>query len=83
MTSLMSRDIAVLYTAIAWLETVGTMAVNPLLAASFRKGIEIGGGWIGLPYYVAAALFSCAAVTVASLTIKEASGSDGEIVREG
>ncbi len=57
MTSLISNDIAMLYTMISMFEILGTIAANPLLSAAFRMGLRLGGVWIGLPYMIAGLLY--------------------------
>lgn len=38
---------------ISTLEAVGILIAGPLLAISFRIGMQGGGAWLGLPYIVA------------------------------
>jgi hypothetical protein len=53
-----------LYNTIAVTETIGTIIAGPLLSMSFRRGLEMGGLWIGLPFIIAGVLFSAAAIIV-------------------
>ena len=43
--------------AIALAQSVGATASGPVLAFAFRRGISLGGIWMGLPYMVASLLF--------------------------
>ena len=57
LTSLLpAHNIARAYSIIAICETLGFMAGGPLLAASFKKGMSLGGLWIGLPWYIISGL---------------------------
>ncbi|KID74511.1 MFS efflux pump atnC [Metarhizium brunneum] len=47
-----------LNTAIALAQSFGAMVSGPVLALSFRRGLAMGGIWVGLPYMVASILFS-------------------------
>jgi hypothetical protein len=38
-------------------DTLGSMAGGPLLAALFQEGSQRGGIWTGLPYHLIAVLF--------------------------
>ena len=57
-------QVAKLFTAMTMIQLVGAMVGDPLLALSFSKGIEMGGGWLGLPYLLSGALFLIVAVPV-------------------
>lgn len=58
MTSLVeSHHIARLNSFLGIFDTTGLMVGSPLLALAFEKGVEMGGWWVGLPF------FGCAAVT--------------------
>ncbi|KAF7590005.1 hypothetical protein BBP40_003449 [Aspergillus hancockii] len=48
--------VGVLNTTIAISQGIGSMMAGPLLAAAFRRGMALGGFWLGLPYMVAATL---------------------------
>lgn len=58
------NQIGTMYTVIGTIETIGMLTAGPLLANSFRIGMERGGGWLGLPYIVAGFLFALATFTV-------------------
>ncbi|KAK4135842.1 MFS general substrate transporter [Trichocladium antarcticum] len=45
---------------VGFLETSGLMVAGPLLAKSLSVGLALGGAWIGLPFVVAALLFTVA-----------------------
>lgn len=45
------HHVARIYSIIAILETLGQMAGAPLLAGLFKRGLALGGGWNGLPFY--------------------------------
>ncbi|KAH8649270.1 major facilitator superfamily domain-containing protein [Xylariales sp. PMI_506] len=64
MTSMMPHDIAMLYSVISLLETVGILIANPIMAASFRVGMDWGGSWIGLPFIIAGLLYITALVII-------------------
>jgi hypothetical protein len=40
------------------LEMVGLMVAAPSLFQSLRLGLELGGAWIGLPFFIAAGMIS-------------------------
>jgi len=53
LTSLVEpHHVGTLYNMIAVTEMVGFLFAGPLLSLSFRKGLELGGMWIGLPFLV-------------------------------
>ena len=59
-----SSNIAQLYTAIAVLDTCGSLIAGPILSGTFRLGLRLGGGWISLPYMFAAGLFGLVAIII-------------------
>jgi MFS family permease len=48
--------VGVLNTTIAVSQGIGSMVAGPMMAAAFRRGMALGGFWLGLPYMVAAGL---------------------------
>lgn len=56
-----------MYTTMSVFETMGSVVAGPLLAASFRTGLEWGDTWIGLPFLVAGSLFGSAALAVSAM----------------
>lgn len=54
LTSLVSQaHVAQVYSTMSVVVTLGILLANPLLAASFKWGMSLGGAWQGLPYHVA------------------------------
>lgn len=52
LTSLLpTHHIARVYTTISIFDTAGAMVGAPLLAGLFKRGLALGGMWVGLPYY--------------------------------
>lgn len=49
-----------MFNTVGILESIGAVVAGPLLAASFRLGLELNGVWVGLPFLAAAGLFSIA-----------------------
>lgn len=58
------RHFSTMYTTISIFETMGSVVAGPLLAASFRTGLEWGRSWIGLPFLVAGCFFGSAATAI-------------------
>ncbi|KAK1754030.1 major facilitator superfamily domain-containing protein [Echria macrotheca] len=79
MTSLMGRDTGILYTAIGLLSSLGIFIANPLLSALFRRGIDIGGPWVGLPFLAAAMLFAIALSMIAFIRVDDSEDDDGSL----
>jgi len=58
------KHYATLFNSIGVLENIGKLLAGPLLAKSFRAGLELDGVWIGLPFMVAGILFAVATLTM-------------------
>ncbi|KFZ01039.1 hypothetical protein V500_00900, partial [Pseudogymnoascus sp. VKM F-4518 (FW-2643)] len=63
LTSLVpAHHIATIYSVISMWDAFGTMVGAPLLAGLYKHGMNLGGGWIGLPFYfigLSSAFFAC------------------------
>ena len=82
LTSLLpSHHIARVYSVISVVDTLGAMIGSPLLAGLFKRGLALGGGWVGLCYYFIGFL----SVLVLSLlcTVGLRKGEDGYSPVEG
>ncbi|KIL92439.1 hypothetical protein FAVG1_04850 [Fusarium avenaceum] len=63
MTTIVHPDhLSLLFTAIAVFEGISTIAASPLLGLSFSVGLDIGGIAISLPFFIAAMLYTLAAM---------------------
>jgi MFS family permease len=57
-----AHHIATVYSIISMWDALGTMVGAPLLAKLYRHGMELGSGWVGLPFYFVGLLsfsFAC------------------------
>ncbi|PGH14310.1 hypothetical protein AJ79_03132 [Helicocarpus griseus UAMH5409] len=62
-TTMVHREqTARLYTAIEILQSTGITIASPTVTLFFNWGLDMGGGWIGLPWVVASGLFGATAV---------------------
>ena len=61
-TMVQSHQVARLYVGITILETAGHLAAGPVSAGLFKWGLEMGGGWVGLPFMLTGATFLVAAL---------------------
>ncbi|EGE80445.1 MFS transporter [Blastomyces gilchristii SLH14081] len=62
-TTMVHRDqTARLYTAIEILQSIGVTIASPTVTFFFNRGLDMGEGWIGLPWVVASGLFGATAV---------------------
>lgn len=66
-----SDQIGVLNTTLAVSGSVGMMLAGPVVASTFKKGLELGGMWMGLPYLVCAILFLGASVLTGCISISK------------
>lgn len=58
------HHIGTLNSTMAMLETIGSLLGGPLLSLSFRKGLDLGGIWLGLPFVGAGILSFVAALVI-------------------
>lgn len=57
-----AHHIGTIYSVISMWDAFGTMVGAPLLAGLYKHGMNLGGGWIGLPFYfigLSSAFFAC------------------------
>lgn len=66
-----AHHIARVYTIISMVDTVGIMAGAPLLAGLFSRGLELGSGWIGLPFYFVGGLSALFAIMLFLIRLDE------------
>ncbi|KAH9889144.1 major facilitator superfamily domain-containing protein [Xylariomycetidae sp. FL2044] len=45
-------------------DNVGIMLFSPILSALLKRGIELGGSWVGLPFLFAACMFTVSALII-------------------
>jgi MFS family permease len=70
-TSLVVSDhVATLYSAIAVVTSGGMLVAGPLLANTYRWGMQLGENWIGLPFLVAASLYLLALLAISFVKLK-------------
>lgn len=80
MTSIVEPEsVARLYTSIAIFETFGTVISGPLMAALFKQGLELGGQWLGMPYFVAAIATSMSMALVWQVPLSPRSSVENNI----
>lgn len=70
------EHLGALYGAIAVFTYCGILAGGPLLALTFSWGMRIGGMWMGLPFLVAAGLFSFALMAVSFARLRDVEATD-------
>jgi MFS family permease len=85
LTSLVEKHhVATLYNTMAVLETSGSIVAGPIMAGTFRWGLEIGGGWVGMPFLCAGVMFAGAAVVIWIVRLEKVEGDlEGSVEREG
>lgn len=83
LTSLVEKHhIATLYNTMAVLETIGTIIAGPIMASTFRWGLEMGGAWVGMPFLCASVMFAGAGVVIWVVRLEKAEGDMEESVGE-
>lgn len=62
-------EVTILFSSLAVVSIAGTLAASPLLAATFKLGMSIGGAGLGLPFFVGAAFFVVSGIGVWSASM--------------
>ncbi|RMY76651.1 hypothetical protein D0862_13709 [Hortaea werneckii] len=79
LTSLVPADqIARVYSIVSLVDTVGAMLGSPLLAGLFGRGLALGQGWVGLPFYFLGVVSAAFAVLLFVVGLKKGEESDGD-----
>lgn len=63
-------QVGLLNTTIGFVQGVGGVVAGPALAGAFNYGMQFGGSWIGLPYFVAAGLFAGAGLGICGVVVE-------------
>jgi sugar phosphate permease len=59
LTMLVSKDeIGLLFTLMSLIDSVGALAATPAMALAFSFGIQKGGMWIALPFFLTSVIFT-------------------------
>lgn len=69
---------AVLYTAIALVQSLGVSIAGPALALLWRWGMLLGEKWQGLPYLVVGSLLGVFFVALMAVSVPKSDGEGGE-----
>lgn len=72
-----SHHIARVYSIVSILETIGMMVGSPLLAGLFKRGLALGGAWIGLPFYFTALVSAMFLLLLLSIRLRKC--EDGHV----
>lgn len=65
------HHVGLLNTVVGILETAGIMVASPVFSWSFQRGMEMGGGWVGLPFAAGAVITGGATMIVWAYRIPE------------
>lgn len=63
---------SLLYTSVTSVTYAGLIVGGPVFAAAFQWGLKLGGIWIGMPFLIAAVLFTVATLTTCAATVSSA-----------
>ncbi|OAR02759.1 hypothetical protein LLEC1_07597 [Akanthomyces lecanii] len=66
-----SAHIAMLFTAYSVFMLLSEVRAGPILAVVFKKGLDVGGKWGALPFFVATILFCITLVTTCSVRLNK------------
>ena len=83
LTSLVpGNNITTLYTTMALIEGTASIAASPLIGLTFAAGINIGGLGLGLPFFIAAGLYTVAGIGVWLIRPKQQSAESATAEEE-
>ncbi|MCJ1309860.1 hypothetical protein MMC25_003521 [Agyrium rufum] len=72
------NEVARLYTGLAIVETASIMLAGPIFATIFNEGLELGGVWMGLPWFVMGVGLSVVAAAVWLVRLEDGGMGRGE-----
>lgn len=72
------KDVAKLYTVIGLVDTVAVMAAGPIMAALFELGLDMGGAWVGLPFWLLGVVYVLTTVLLFVVNIRKRDECAGE-----
>lgn len=67
-----AEEVALFYSGVTTMESVGMLISGPLFAALFELGLGLGGAWLGFPFLAAAAFVLLAFVAVSRVRLSHA-----------
>jgi len=79
-----AHHIARVYSVISIVDTLGAMFGGAVLAALFKRGVDLGGGWIGLPFLACGLLSGVCAILLFVVNLRKGEDEPGndEMERE-
>ncbi|KAM3440157.1 hypothetical protein NHJ13734_003430 [Beauveria thailandica] len=63
------RFMSLLYSGVTSVSYAGLIVGGPVFSTAFQWGLKLGGTWIGMPFLVAAVLFTVATLTTLAATV--------------
>ncbi|KAJ6782070.1 hypothetical protein PWT90_03148 [Aphanocladium album] len=66
-----ASHIAMLFTAYSVFMLISEVGAGPVLASVFKKGLDIGGKWMALPFFVATLLFCVTLIITCSVRLNK------------
>ncbi|KAJ4299665.1 hypothetical protein N0V90_004911 [Kalmusia sp. IMI 367209] len=77
-----SPDVGKLMSLIAVAEGLGVMFAGPLLNETFKKGMDMGEAWLGLPFIGTCVMYFLATIVTFIISVKDRDGPYVEVARE-
>ncbi|KAF7193380.1 Efflux pump ustT [Pseudocercospora fuligena] len=71
-----THEVARTYSVIGIVDTLGTMFGSPLLAGLFKRGMGLGGPFVGLPYYLIGGLSVLFALLMFAVRLRKGEGEE-------
>lgn len=72
-------EVARLFTVMSLVQTVSVLVASPVMASLYRRGLRMGGGWVGLPFLVGGALFAVATGAIWALRLDRSKVKSGGV----
>ena len=77
-----SHHIARVYSVVSIIDTVGMMVGSPMLASLFKRGLALGGAWIGLPFYFTALTAIASLLLLLSIRLRKTEEEQSSVDEE-